>query len=168
MSSMRGSPHRATPCRCRACPRHAKRDAQSECAAASCKNLKRALAAEAEVRRLRALCEAVCHLSHPEPLRKKSRVSADAAKKKLARDASVVPSTKRACLSGCGAKNDAEQLTVFRCSNLLYIQSSCRNVFADGNSLEDVVKQLVNQEKNPLEDSFFLLDVVEWEAPSVP
>ena len=152
------------PCRCRPCPCHDQYATQPDSASASCRHLERALAAEAEVRRLRSLCAAVSELSGAKHSRSKSHAHASGVNTCMSDLADNVLPTKRQRTADCGANSGAEQLTVLKCSDLLYTQNSCKNVFADGTSLEDVVKQLIKRERDPLEDPFFVLDVVEWDG----
>lgn len=121
--------------------------------------LARAQAAEAEVKRLRSLCVALHRLSrepcHHRQTKVKARTpSPAAATLQILKKRKRLPSTER---------QDAQPAsTLVKCSDLLYTQDSCKNVFADGTKLDTVVQQLIAQERDPLVDPFFVLDVIVW------
>ena len=148
-------------CHCCKCSGRPNAAGQAIVASATPDLLTRALDAEAEVRRLRALCSAMHALSKSPPCRDQQR-------QKKGRSRSRTGTMDRACkcqrLSATDARSGIQASTVVNCSDILYTQDSCKNVFSDGTTLEEVVQQLTAKLRDPLHDPFFILDVVDWDG----
>lgn len=157
--SLAATMHRGSCHRCPTCSRCSK-VVSSRCnAAAGQETLTRALVAEAEVRRLRSLFAAVYALSRESDRCDRKRHESHQTR------SGVVADEQRA--KRCRASDTEETphghvSTIARCSDILYTQDSCSNVFGDGTHLESVVQQLIAGDRDPLSDPWFVLDVVEW------
>ena len=145
-------------CSCRSSP-----CAHADCASSGCANLVRALSAEAEVRRLRGLVKAAYESSLSAPAGGEVAFKLHEAKQKPVEEIGGRPFAKCRRTNFEGSQ-EVGSLTLVKCADLLYTQNTCKGVFADGISLESVVKELVEQKRDPLADPWFILDVVEWEG----
>ena len=133
--------------------------ARSANASAAQSYLARAQTAEAEVKRLRSLCAALHSLSREPRRRKEAKIRARSSSPAAA---TLQPSKKRRRSPSSEQQDLGQAPTLVKCSDLLYTQDSCKNEFADGTKLDTVVLQLIAQERDPLIDPFFVLDVIVW------
>ena len=126
--------------------------------------LTRAFAAEADARRLRNLCEVMYHLSRAHIGRTDTaeKATSECASSSKGDEDTGGHSAKRQRTTSEDQQHDKTPAVFVPCSELLYTQDSCRPVFADGTRLDVVTQQLISQEIDPLQDPWFLLDVVEW------
>ena len=135
--------------------------AQSANALAAQGYLARARIAEAEVKRLRGLCAALHSLSRGRCHRRQAKIQA---REPSPASATFQPPKKRKCAPRTEGQDVGQAPTLVKCSELLYTQDSCKKEFADGTKLDTVVQQLITQERDPLADPFFVLDVIVWDG----